>query len=62
MTTPTAPFTFDETTVVLANPAQRRRTREHTLAEWGAGKGFDLESYCRRDEVMAEETGGYDTW
>ena len=62
MNKPAAPFTFDETTVTLANPAQRRRIREHTFSEWGADKGFDIESYCRRDEVMAEKTGGYDTW
>jgi hypothetical protein len=66
MSTPDAPYTYAQTTLVRASPAQTLFTRKDTFPLWGQPKGFDLEMYLKRDEMMEKEEwsvgGGFVTW
>ena len=66
MSTSDAPYTYAQTTLVRANPAQTEFTRQDTFPLWGEPKGFDLAMYLERDRVMEQEEwsveGGFATW
>lgn len=66
MSTSEAPYTYSQTTLVRASPAQTEFTRKDTFPLWGEPKGFDLEMYLKRDRVMEQEkwsvNGGFATW
>ena len=66
MSTSDAPYTYAQTTLVRASPAQTLFTRKDTFPLWGQPKGFELETYLKRDEVMEKEEwsvgGGFVTW
>jgi len=66
MSSPDAPYTYAQTTLVRASPAQTLFSRQDTFPLWGGPKGFDLETYLERDRVMEREEwsvdSGFVTW